>query len=61
METIIYSMVLVFVAACWLMIYLDVRHNRNKVTIRTIVNVRDSWLYDEVQIVPAFIRRGESK
>jgi len=61
METIIYLVVLVFVAACWLMIYLDVRHNRNRVTVRTIVSVKDAWLYDELRDIPTYIREGKSK
>lgn len=35
----------------------DINRNRQTVTIRTIVNVKDTWLYDEYEIIPAYIRR----
>jgi hypothetical protein len=57
----IYGGFFFLVWVCASIIYWDVTRNQQRAKVKTIVNVRTPWLYDEVQIVPAFIRRGEDK
>ena len=61
MAACIYGGFFLLVWVCASIIYWDVTRNQEKIKIKTIVNVKGHWLYDEVQIVPAFIRRGEDK
>ena len=61
MAACIYGGFFFLVWVCASIIYWDVTRNQEKIKIKTIVNVKGHWLYDEVQIVPAFIRRGEDK
>jgi len=57
----IYGGFFFLVWVCASIIYWDVTRNQQRAKVKTIVNVRTPWLYDEVQIVSAFIRRGEDK
>lgn len=57
----IYGGFFFLVWVCASIIYWDVTRNQQRAKVKTIVNVRTPWLYDEVQIVPAFIRREQDK
>jgi hypothetical protein len=57
----IYGGFFFLVWVCASIIYWDVTRNQQRAKVKTIVSVRTPWLYDEVQIVPAFIRREQDK
>ena len=61
MAACIYGGFFFLVWVCASIIYWDVTRNQQRAKVKTIVNVKTPWLYDEVQIVPAFIRRGQDK